>query len=255
MNSIIPFLIICPLTAVAGFVDTVAGGGGLISLPAYLIAGVPVHMAIGTNKVNSILSNIPAIFSFTKSGYIKLKLAILGVICGLIGSAAGAQLAMMISEDKFKILMMILVPCTAAYVLFGKAFGNDEEESKPKTPKAIFLCVIVTLLVGAYDGFYGPGSGVFYLLLLVSLAGFTLQEANGLCKMVMFCTNFAGTAVFLMHGQILWSIGICAGISQMIGSAIGAKFFIKNGSKSTKPITLVVLVIFFIKMITEIFGG
>ena len=254
MDQLLPFLIVCPLTAVAGFVDTVAGGGGLISLPAYLIAGVPVHMAIGTNKVNSVLSNIPAIGSFCKMGYIRLKLAILGIVCGLIGSAAGAQLTMLISEERFRIIMLILVPVTAVYILGGKVFREEEgaEVVRAVTPKALALCVLITLVIGIYDGFYGPGSGVFYLLLLVSVAGFSVREANGLCKVVMFCTNFAGTAVFLLHGQILWPLGLAAGVTQMLGSAVGARFFVKNGAHSTKPITLVVLAIFFIKMLLEL---
>lgn len=248
--EILQLLIICPLVCLAGFVDAVAGGGGLISLPAYMIAGLPVHNAIATNKLSSCMGTTVATFRYAKSGYIPVKQALFCVGCAFAGSACGARLALLIDDYYFKIVMLIILPLTAIYVLRGKALSDGKKELS--FAKTTALSMLVALVIGAYDGFYGPGTGTFLLLFLTGVANMKLIEANGISKVINLSTNIAALTVFLINGKVIFLYGLIAGCFSIVGNYLGTKFFDKGGAKVVKPIMIIVLAIFFIKVITEL---
>lgn len=252
LETVIPYLIVCPLVFIAGFVDAVAGGGGLISLPAYMLSGIPVHMAIGTNKLSSGMGTALATFRYARSGYIRWKLAIYCVISALIGSACGAELALLIDDGVFKIIMLVILPLTAAYVLSGKALAAGEEKGALPQWKVTLISMVVALVIGAYDGFYGPGTGTFLILLLTGLAHLRLSEANGIAKAINLSTNVAALTVYLFNGKVIFPLGLAAGCFSLAGNYIGTRFFAKGGAKAVKPIILIVLAIFFVKVLTEV---
>ena len=252
MEAFVSYLIVCPLVFIAGFVDAVAGGGGVISLPAYLISGVPVHMAIGTNKLSSGMGTALATFRYAKSGYIRWKLAVFCAVSALIGSSCGAELALLIGDGVFKLIMLVILPLAAAYVLRGRALAGDAEKEPLPQGKTIAVSVAVALTVGAYDGFYGPGTGTFLILLLTGLAHMRLSEANGIAKVINLSTNVAALAVYLFNGKVIFPLGLAAGCFSLAGNYIGTRFFAKGGAKAVKPIILIVLAIFFVKVLTEV---
>lgn len=252
LETVIPYLIVCPLVFIAGFVDAVAGGGGLISLPAYMLSGIPVHMAIGTNKLSSGMGTALATFRYARSGYIRWKLAIYCVISALIGSACGAELALLIDDGVFKIIMLVILPLTAAYVLSGKALAAGEEKGALPQWEVTLISMVVALVIGAYDGFYGPGTGTFLILLLTGLAHMRLSEANGIAKAINLSTNVAALTVYLLNGKVIFPLGLTAGCFSLAGNYIGTRFFAKGGAKAVKPIILIVLAIFFVKVLTEV---
>ena len=254
MASFVPYLIVCPLVFIAGFVDAVAGGGGLISLPAYLISGIPVHMAIGTNKLSSGMGTALATFRYAKSGYIRWKLAAFCAVCALAGSSCGAELALLIDDGAFKIIMLVILPLVALYVLRGKALVNDGEKTPLSPVKTTVIAMVVALVIGAYDGFYGPGTGTFLILLLTGVAHLCLSEANGIAKVTNLATNVAALTVYLFNGKVIFPLGLAAGCFSIAGNYIGTRFFAKGGAKSVKPIILIVLTIFFVKVLTEVLG-
>lgn len=207
--SIIQYLIVCPLVFLAGFVDAVAGGGGLISLPAYLIAGFPVHFAIGTNKVSSAMGTTLTTVRYTKSGFIPWKQAIFCVLFALAGSACGANLALLIDDGVFKIIMLVILPLTALYVMKGKALSGEREPySRLKTT---LLSCVIAFFIGAYDGFYGPGTGTFLILLLTAAAHMPVTEANGVSKAINLATNISALVVFLINGKVILQSGSSPG--------------------------------------------
>lgn len=244
------YLIICPLVALAGFVDAVAGGGGLISLPAYLIAGLPVHYAIGTNKLSACMGATIAAGKYAKNGYIPWKTAIPCVIFAIVGSALGAKIALLVSDYYFKRLILVILPLTAIYILKDKSMSADKEPLS--FGRTAFVGSVVAFVVGIYDGFYGPGTGVFLILLLTAFAHLGLKEANGLCKAINWTTNISAVTVYILNGRALMTLGLVAGVFSIVGSYIGAKTFEKKGAQSVRPLMLVVLAIFFIKILTEI---
>lgn len=247
------YLIVCPLVALAGFVDAVAGGGGLISLPAYLIAGMPVHFAIGTNKLSACMGATIAAGKYAKNGYIPWKAAIPCVFFAIIGSNLGAQIALTLSDYFFKRLILVILPLTAVYILKDKSMANGKEPL-PLWQTAV-IGSIVSFVIGIYDGFYGPGTGVFLILLLTGLAHYGLKEANGLCKAINWSTNISAVAVYILNGRVYMTMGIVAGLFSIVGSYIGAKTFEKKGAQSVRPLMLIVLTIFFIKVLSEILQG
>ncbi len=248
--GMVQFLIVCPLVFFAGFVDAVAGGGGLISLPSYLIAGLPVHFAIGTNKLSSGMGTTLATVRFAKSGYIPWKQAGLCAVCALLGSAIGANLALLVDDFYFRIIMLVILPLTAVYVMRSKSLAEPKDPYPPV--KTIVISMAVALSIGMYDGFYGPGTGTFLLLLLTGAAHMKLSEANGVSKVINLSTNVSALAVYLFNGKVLLLLGLAAGCFSIAGNYLGTKFFDRGGAKGVRPIMIVVLVIFFIKVLSEL---
>ncbi len=247
----VQFLIVCPMVFLAGFVDAVAGGGGLISLPSYLIAGVPVHMAIATNKLSSGMGTSLATWCYAKSGYIPWKQALFSVGFALVGSNLGAHLAMLLSDEVFTIVMLIILPLTALYVLHGHTL--EQQRTPYSQKKTILLSMGIALVVGVYDGFYGPGTGTFLLLLLTAVVHMNLREANGVTKAINLTTNISALAVFFYNGKVLLPLGLAAGGFNILGNYLGTRFFTRGGAKAVKPVIIVVLAVFFIKIIAEMF--
>lgn len=243
------FLLVCPLACLAGFVDAVAGGGGLISLPAYLMAGLPAHVAIGTNKLSSAMGTALAVGRFARRGYVPWKRALVLAVGSLAGSAAGASLALGLEEGTFRAIMLVILPVTAAYLLWGKGLREDRPPFPPGKTFAIALAV--ALGVGLYDGFYGPGTGTFLILLLTAAAHLPLATANGTAKVLNLTTNLTGLALFWLHGQVLLPLGLAAGACGLVGNWLGTAFFLDKGAKGVKPIMLGVLGIFFLKILPE----
>lgn len=248
--SLIQFLIVCPLVFLAGFVDAVAGGGGLISLPAYLIAGFPVHFAIGTNKLSSAMGTTLTTVRYTKSGFIPWKQAVFCVVFAFAGSACGAKLALLISDGVFKIIMLVIIPLTAFYVMRGKAFSDELTPYPPL--KTVILSCAIAFFIGAYDGFYGPGTGTFLILLLTALAHMPVTQANGVSKAINLATNLSALAVFISSGKVVFAVGLAAGVFSIAGNWLGSGFFKKGGSRAVKPIMITVLIIFFVKVLLEV---
>lgn len=251
--KLIQFLIVCPLVFFAGFVDSVAGGGGLISLPAYLIAGLPVHFAIGTNKVSSFMGTTIATAKYAKSGFIPWEIAIPSVLFALAGSSCGAKLALLLTDRYFKMLILVILPITAVYILRGSALVKEKQPLS--LLKTMAVALFSAFVIGIYDGFYGPGTGVFLILLLTGLGHMTLKNANGLSKAINWATNAAAIAVYFTSGKVLLPLGLAAGCFSIIGNYIGARTFERKGAATVRPLMLLVLAIFFIKIITELVGG
>ena len=246
------YLIVCPLVFLGGFVDAVAGGGGLISLPAYLIVGLDPIQAIGTNKFSASCGTMVATMRYSRCGYIQWRGMLPVVVMALIGSWVGARLALMVENDLFKLIMLVILPITAVFVL------NKRALSKYRIPfavrKTIAVMSILALFMGVYDGFYSPGTGTFLMLMLVCIARLKLERAVGTTKVINLSTNIASLSVFLVHGKVLFPLALVAALFGVAGNYIGAKYFTKKGSGFVKPLIIIVLSIFFVKLCCELFG-
>lgn len=250
--TFVTFLIICPLTFLAGFVDAIAGGGGLISLPAFMIAGLPAHAAISTNKLSSSMGTAAATLRYAASGFVNWKLALPAAGISIIASCLGARLALALDETIFTILMLVILPLTAVYILKPK---NGIEEKKPLPhAKSMIIAMCVAFVIGVYDGFYGPGTGTFLILLLTGLAHLGLKQANGVTKVINLTTNVSALAVFLFNGTVLLPLGLAAGAFNIAGNLLGAHMFTNKGSSIVEPLMIVVITVFFIKTVLSLVG-
>ena len=215
------FFIVCPLVFLAGFVDAIAGGGGLISLPAYMFAGVPVHNAIATNKLSSATGTAVSTWHLVKSRCVDLFLVPGTVACAFVGSIAGANLTLIISDKVLKTVLVFVLPVVAFCVLRDKNLKPVIPEGFTRK-KQYLIMAACSFVIGIYDGFYGPGTGTFLLLTFTKL------------------------------GKILWVLGLSASIFSIAGHYLGAHMVVKNGVKVIKPIILLVLVLLMIKIILGI---
>lgn len=238
------FLIICPMVFLAGFVDSIAGGGGLISLPAYLLAGVPMHNAIATNKLSSATGTAISTVRLCKNKFVDWGLAFPCISMALLGSFAGAHLALTASDKLLKWMLIPILPIVAFYVLKKKNLEENIQTDISRR-KQWLLCAACSLAVGCYDGFYGPGTGTFLLILYTGVA-----KLPGTMKLANLSSNIMALAVFLFSGKIVILLGLAASVFSIAGHYVGSGMVMKNGSKIVRPIILVVLALLFIKIIT-----
>ncbi len=244
-------LIICPLVFAASLLDAVAGGGGLVSLPAYLIAGLPPHNAIATNKLSSSIGTVASTARFIKNKCVDWPTAIPSAALAVLGSIAGAKLVLAVEDDVIRYIMLALVPILAFVVL--RKHDLSGEELEPANRKRQFLIVCFTaLFVGMYDGFYGPGTGTFLLIAYTQLAKLPLRLAAGNVKIANLSSNIGSLTVFLLNGQTIVPLGLIAAVFAVSGHFLGAGLLLRNGGKIVRPFVLAVLGLLFIRLIYDL---
>ena len=242
------FLIVCPLVFLAGFVDAIGGGGGLISLPAYYLAGVPIHHAIATNKLSSATGTLISTIRIGKSVKISWKLIAPAVVMALIGSYLGTRLSILTDEKILRQVLLIVLPVVAFFVLRKNSLISEKTERlEPKKEQLIVWTS--ALIIGTYDGFYGPGTGTFLLIMFMGLAHLTSMESAAYTKILNLSSNVCSMVTFLLGGHILLLLGLTASVFSIAGHYVGAGMVLKNGTKVIRPIILVVLALLFIKII------
>lgn len=243
------FLIVCPFLFLSGLVDSIAGGGGLISFPAFVLAGVPVHIIIGTSKLGAFPGAIVAAWRFAKSGYVRWKMAIPCGIAGFIGAIIGALITLRLDESIIESMMFIVLPVVAFYMFRNKNAVSDDVVSGLSEQKTMVLGVLAALFIGMYNGFYGPGCGTFLLLAFTGLVKLNTKEAAGLTKVVNLAADIGGLCAFASFGKVDIPLGIAAAVFCMAGSYIGSGMVVNNGQKIVRPVILVVLALLFAKLI------
>lgn len=242
------FLIICPLVFLAGFLDAIAGGGALISIPAYLIAGIPVHTAIATNKLSASFGATTSATCFLKNKMINLKLGIPSVAFAMLGSTIGANLSVMMDEAIMIKALYIILPLTAFVVLNKNIFHDHPDSALVLDKKTFAIVMTVAFFIGIYDGIFGPGAGTFTIICFTVFGKMNIKNANAQTKLINLTTTVTALFVFLMKGQVMILLGISAGICNMLGSWMGAKLVMTKGSRITKPALLMVLSLLTIKI-------
>ena len=243
------FLIVCPLVFLAGFVDSIAGGGGLISFPAYLLAGVPVHVILGTSKLSAFPGAIVAAARFAKSGLVQWKLAL---PCGLIaarGAFAGARIALGVDEAVIRSLMVVVLPVVAFYVLRSKPDPGEEEKAELPFEKLLIPSLAASFVIGAYDGFYGPGTGTFLILVFAGPLKMHMKHSAGISKVVNLAADIGALLTFTASGKVNVALGVAAALFCMAGSYFGSGLVVNNGQKIVRPVILTVLVLLFAKIL------
>lgn len=236
----------------ASFVDAIGGGGGIISVPSYLLAGIPAHLALGTNKLSSTLGTIASAARFTKNGFADWGLAIPSVALAILGGYVGTSLQLMVDENILKYMLLLVLPAVAVVLMKQKKLPETREEMPAWKRRAIVWGA--SLILGAYDGFYGPGTGTFLLLVFCNFAKLDVRTASGNVKLVNLASNIGAVVSSLLAGKVLILMGIITAAFSIAGHYIGAGLTIKNGSKIVRPVILVVLALLTIKVIAELAG-
>lgn len=244
--------VICLGVFTAGFVDAIGGGGGIISVPMYLLAGLPVHYALGTNKTSSCVGTTVSTLRYILSGYVNWILGLPSILLALSGAYLGTRLQLMVDERYLKYMLLVVLPMVALILLRQKKFPEEPGAIAPWKQRRIVWGA--SLVVGVYDGFYGPGTGTFLLLIFCNLAKMDLRTASGNVKLVNLSSNVGALATSLLAGKVLLPIGLIAAIFSMAGHWLGAGLTIKNGSRVVRPVIFTVLALLALKVILELLG-
>lgn len=221
----------------AAFIDSIAGGGGLISMPILLMAGLPAHLALGTNKFASTFGCFSSAYNYSKSGKTNVKLLIKLIPFTIFGCIVGVKCVLSISENILNILVFIMILLVAIYTYTKKDLGK-EDKFEALNEKNIKQGILMAFCLGFYDGFFGPGTGTFLTFAFIKIYGFDFLHASANTKILNFTSNFTALILFILSGQILYKIAIFFAISMIIGGYVGAKVAIKKGASLIKPIFL-----------------
>ena len=255
MNELIRlYLIVCPLIFLGGFVDSVAGGGGLITLPAYLMAGLPTHMAMGTNKVVNAIGTGTAALRYLKSGKVRVRIAVISAAGALAGSAIGTRIALLIPEDILKILMLVALPVVAVVLTVKKDFGR-EGSTPAKAYSSRYeaaAAALIGLLIGCYDGLVGPCTGTFMIMAFTVALSMDLITASGCAKIGNLASNVASAVIFILNGKVFWALAVPAALCNAIGGYCGARYAIRGGSGKIRGMIFLVLGLMFVKMLWDL---
>lgn len=226
-------ILFCTCAAfVAGFIDAIAGGGGLITMPALLLAGLPPQLALGTNKVGCCLGTGVAMLTFARSNLILWRLALLGVGFSLVGAGIGTELALYISPEVLGKLLVLLLPIAMVVTLMPK----KEQKKPPLTSGRRYwiLAPLCFLVVGLYDGFFGPGTGSFLILALHCVLRISLIEASATSKVMNFASNFGALVLFIWNGAVSWTIGLPMMVANVAGNWLGCRLAIRVGAEAVR---------------------
>lgn len=245
--------IIFPLVFLAGFVDSIAGGGGLISLTSYLAIGLPAHLALGTNKFSAMPGTGITAFRFAKKGYVNWKSAVTAFLGALAGSGLGSWLIQFIDERIARYILVALVPAVAVFLFLKKDLGT-QGRGMPESG-IIPYSLLAGLGIGAYDGFFGPGTGTFLIIIFTALLGFDMMTACGNTKIVNFGSNLAAAVMFIINGNVDYSLGVPCVLCGILGNYIGSGLALKKGARLVRPMMLFVISILFAKVVFDIISS
>lgn len=241
-------IFICVAGFLAAAVDSIAGGGGIISLPAIIAVGVPPHLALGTNKFASTCASLTSTLKFAKSKKITFGLVKYQIPCTIIGSALGVQTVLNVDEKFLNVMIVVLIFTVAIYTSFKKDFGQVDRLQVITNRKIVFGMVFAFAL-GFYDGFFGPGTGSFLIFLFISIFGFDFTVAAGNGKILNFVSNIVSLILFALGGKIVYLAGIPMALSMILGAWVGTHIAITNGAKVIKPIFVTIALLLVVKLV------
>lgn len=235
----------------SAFVDAIAGGGGLISLPAYMIVGFQTHFTLGTNKFSSTCGTLVSTWNFAKSGKVDKSILKTLLPFTFLGAAAGVTTVLLIDSSVLKPIILILLMSVGIYSFFSKSMGQ-EDKFEGTTKKTLIIGSIFAFFMGFYDGFFGPGVGSFIIFGLIKIYGFDFVRASGNAKAMNFTSNLTALLLFAINGKIWYLMGIPMSLCMMLGARVGTKFALKKGAKVIKPIFVTMSLGVALKMLYEV---
>jgi len=227
------------VATLAGFIDAVAGGGGLITLPALLLVQMSPVQALATNKLQGSFGTLSASITMIKKGVLDIKTVKISIITCIIGSALGTLAVQLSPPEALTVIIPVVILIICLYFLFAPKAG--ELESKPRVSTKMWrYCCVPSM--GFYDGYLGPGAGMFYALGGVALRGKALVSATATAKILNFASNIASLIIFILGGKVVWVIGLSMAAGQILGGYVGASFVVKKGTKFIRPIIVIVCI-------------
>jgi uncharacterized membrane protein YfcA len=241
-------LLLAAAAFAAGFIDSIAGGGGLITVPALLLAGFSPVEALGTNKLQGLFGSGSATIAYASKGYVDLKRQLPWAILSCAGSVAGALLATVLPGELLRIFLPFMLIGIALYFAL-KPNMDDVDRFQRLSP--FLLGLLVVPAIGFYDGLFGPGAGSFFMLAFVTLAGYGVLKATAHTKLLNFASNIGGVAAFAAVGVVSWKIGLLMGACQFLGARVGAGLAMRTGARLIKPLLVFTCIALAIRLLAD----
>lgn len=232
----------------AGFVDSVAGGGGLITVPVLLNLGIDPQFALGTNKLQATFGSGSAAFHYARAGTVPLADCRRGFAVTLVGAAGGTLLVQTASKEFLLRMIPVLLAVVAVFMLLKPKLGDTDV--RPRLGRG-FFDVTFGLVLGFYDGFFGPGVGTFWALAFMLGLGFNLTRATGYTKVMNFASNLSSLAFFLIGGKVYFTAGLVMGLGQLLGARLGARMVVSRGTRFIRPIFITVVLVITAKLFLD----
>lgn len=232
-----PLVLVLLLAAAfaAAFFDSIVGGGGVISLPALLAAGLPPHLALGTNKLAATGASLMATIRYTQAGVVVPRLVLVLIPFSVAGSWLGATAVLQIDPDLVRGLVIVVMVAMTLYVLLRRTFGRTNRFQGVR-PGPLVASAALALAIGFYDGFLGPGTGTFLIFAFVAAQGFDFVHAAGHARVLNFASNAAALTLFALERSVVWSIGLPMFVAMLAGAWVGSHVGLKHGARWIKPL-------------------
>ena len=250
--SIETYLIVLPMVFLAAVVDSISGGGGLISLPAYTLAGLDYGFASGCNKFSACFGTMSSVVRYFKGGKILWLPALIAAAAALPGAWLGTKLSMLLSSQFMNIFMICATPIVGLLVVLKK---DVDAHPKPMTKKTYFYCFLSGLIVGAYDGFFGPGTGTFLILLFTALTGMDMVTASATAKPVNLASNISSLITRIAAGQVIFTLALPAMLFSITGGWLGSKLALTKGARFIRYVMLGVLALLVVTLVMDVIGA
>lgn len=239
----------CPMLFIAGFIDAIAGGGGLIAMPAYMMTGMPIHLVYGCNKFQCAFGSTAAAWKYLKSGCLDVKITAISAVTSFLFSIVGTRIIFYMKEEQIRTMLMVLLPFTAVLIIFVKNAWNYTEKYQPLNRRNILCALSIGMVIGLYDSLYGPGGGTIAMLLYTFLFHYDVRTSSGNAKLVLIVSNYTALLGYLFSGNVFFPVAIPAAISNVLGNYLGAGFAVKKGAKLIRPFMILVVTVLIVKII------
>jgi len=239
-------LMLFAVSLAAGLIDSIAGGGGLLALPALLWAGLPPLLALGTNKLQGSFGTLAASIGFWRQGLVDPRRMGPAIACTFVGAVTGTWLVQSLSTDTLQTLVPLLLIGFALYFLLSPRIADQDAAARIGP---LPFALLIGTLVGGYDGFFGPGTGSFFVLAYVALLGYNLRRATAHTKVLNFTSNIASLLAFALAGNLIWPLGLLMAVGQFSGAWIGSHLAVRHGARLIRPALVAVSLLVSLKLL------
>ncbi len=249
------YILVFIMIFIAGLMDSIAGGGGLISLPTYILIGLPPHLALGTNKFSSCWGTLFATRNYLHHNMIDVKVAVTAAVAALIGSWLGAKTVLMLNPGFVNYLLVVLIPIIAVITYLNKAVGHTDNSASVKMNAKLVYGILFGCVIGFYDGFFGPGTGTFLILFYTFILKYDYVVANGNTKVANLASNLAAVFTFGFGNSIYYKLAIPAALFGILGNLLGSRLVVLKGNRLIRKIFLLVLILLLLRISWNLFSN
>ncbi len=245
-------IFLCAAVFLAGFIDSIAGGGGIISIPAYLLTGLDPKVAFACNKTSACLGTTLAAGKYIRSGEVNWTVAIPSAIAALVGARIASLVVLALDPAIFQRIILFVLPFVAIFLIFKRDFGSKDASGDVPKGRMIAFSVLIGLLIAFYDGLVGPGTGTFAIIAFCSLCKLDLKKASGSAKIFNWASNFASMISFILAGKVIWAIALITAACSMAGNFMGASMAIKKNPAFIRVMLTVVCGLLLLKLGSDV---